>query len=417
MRNKKIWKSIGILLLILILLSGFTIYFKQEQDNKDPDYYPASSDNIKFLFQNGEGNWELLERGEEGQNEWFIRNALNDAAADLAIIEGISIDDALQRFSTNGYSIYTTIDPSLQSIAEEMYKNYEDLDPVFKQDNSIQSGITIMDPYTGYIVASVGGIERLNDDHAKNYTKEKRTPGTVLSPLTVYAPAIDEGLIEPNTEIVVKQNESEVSVLAGKGLQMSNREVTTEIIKMLGSEKAFDFATQNLGLTLDDVDKSQEALATGELQNGVSTEDLVAAYAAFANGGVYNKPRSYLWIKDANNRIILENAAEEQRAMKETTAGLMTDILEGTVISGTGVSAHFDNMSIAGVTGSTEHNFDRWFVGYTPYYVAAAWVGKDDNTAISSSSNPACSVWKKIMEQVHNSLPQTDFDIENMTLK
>ena len=87
----------------------------------------------------------------------------------------------------------------------------------------------------------------------------------------------------------------------------------------------------------------------------------------------------------------------------------MTKMLEGVVESGTGTSAKFDGMHIAGKTGTTSDYSDRYFVGYTPYYVAAVWVGYKYNARISYSGNPAITMWKKVMERIHEDLPDQEF--------
>ena len=95
--------------------------------------------------------------------------------------------------------------------------------------------------------------------------------------------------------------------------------------------------------------------------------------------------------------------------MKETTAYFMNTLLQGVVNEGTGGSAKFSGMAIAGKTGTTSENYDRYFVGYTPYYVAAVWTGYDQNEKISYSGNPAITMWKKVMQQVHKDLPNKSF--------
>lgn len=86
-------------------------------------------------------------------------------------------------------------------------------------------------------------------------------------------------------------------------------------------------------------------------------------------------------------------------AMKESTAYLMTDMLQNAVNYGTGSSAKFAGMSIAGKTGTTSDNYDRYFVGYTPYYCAAVWTGYSNPERISYSGNPAITMWKKVMRK------------------
>ena len=151
-------------------------------------------------------------------------------------------------------------------------------------------------------------------------------------------------------------------------------------------------------------------LGMGGLTYGLSTVEMAAAFSAFANNGVYNEPRTYVKVlANDNTTVVLENEPEQRVAMKETTAYLMTDMLQEAVY-GTGGAARFSGMHIAGKTGTTNDNFDRYFVGYTPYYCAAVWVGYKNNERISYSVNPAASLWKQVMEKVHADLPDKSFD-------
>ena len=151
-------------------------------------------------------------------------------------------------------------------------------------------------------------------------------------------------------------------------------------------------------------------LGLGGLTYGLSTVEMAAAYSAFANNGVYNEPKTYVRVlANDNSTVILENETEQRVAMKETTAYLMTEMLQNAVSSGTGTGARFSGMHIAGKTGTTNDNYDRYFVGYTPYYCAAVWVGYRENERISYSVNPAASLWRQVMEKVHADLPDQSF--------
>lgn len=91
----------------------------------------------------------------------------------------------------------------------------------------------------------------------------------------------------------------------------------------------------------------------------------------------------------------------------------MNELLKNVVRNGTGTGANFSGMTIAGKTGSTNSNNDRYFVGYTPYYTAAVWVGYDTPTRIVASGNPAATLWKTFMSKVHAGLPNKDFEVSS----
>ena len=135
---------------------------------------------------------------------------------------------------------------------------------------------------------------------------------------------------------------------------------------------------------------------------------MAAAYAPFPNKGVYNEPYSYTKVIDSNGIILLEKEStiDSHIAFSEETAYLVTQLLIGAVNSGTGSGARLaSGITSAGKTGTTSDDKDRWFVGYTPYYVGATWFGYDDpkpmTRLLSGRSNPAIVLWKAVMDEVH----------------
>ena len=146
-------------------------------------------------------------------------------------------------------------------------------------------------------------------------------------------------------------------------------------------------------------------------RSGVTTEQVAAAYGAFANRGIYTPPRTITRIEsNDHSEVIASTDNQSSQAMKESTAYLMTQLLRNAVSSGTGTEAQISGMHVAGKTGTTTNNCDRYFAGYTPYYSAAVWVGHaKSNEKISTSGNPAARIWQKVMSQIHANLPDKEF--------
>jgi penicillin-binding protein 1A len=136
---------------------------------------------------------------------------------------------------------------------------------------------------------------------------------------------------------------------------------------------------------------------------------MAAAYGTIANGGIYVKPEFYTRVLDSEGNVVLENKIQAKRVMDEGPAYIMTDMMKGVITSGTGSVARLSNMPAAGKTGTTSDTKDKWFVGYTPYYVGAAWFGYDQPKAISSSANYSARAWKYVMEKAHKDLPEKNF--------
>ena len=362
--------------------------------------------------------------GASGVNSWFVDQVILDVSKDLAQVKGISEGEARALLYSGGYKIYTTLDPEIQEIAESVYLDRGNLNNLTSSDGQpIRSGITIMDPYTGNIVALVGDMGEKTGNLITNYATDKRQPGSSIKPVTVYAPALDAGaitmastfdnypvrLLEGNPWPKNSPNTYTGMTTLATGVAKSINTVAIQALERVGVPEAYAFATENLHLGLVAQDMNESPLGLGGLTYGLSTVEMAAAYSTFANGGIYNSPRTYIRVEDRDGNVILENETQSQEAMKETTAYFMNKLLKGAVDNGTGSSARFSGMTIAGKTGTTNDNYTRYFVGYTPYYVAAVWTGYKYNARISYSGNPAITLWKKVMQQVHEDLPSKDF--------
>ena len=362
-------------------------------------------------------------------DSYFVERMFNDIVADMHEQLGYDESVAKDMLYTGGYSIYATVDPEIQSIVESVYADRNNLNYTSAKGEQLQSGATIIDNATGDIVAVAGRVGEREGRFLLDYSTVVRQCGSAIKPLSVYAPALDAGVITPASVIddypVEMLNGSAWPVNAYSGyrsimtlqdaIRNSSNPTAVRTAMKLTLPASYAFMTEKLGfttLTNDDM-TAAGALALGGLSKGVTTREMAAAYASFANGGVYTTPRTYTEVKDHNGNTILENKTESHVAMKESTAYAMNELLKNVVRNGTGTGANFSGMTIAGKTGSTNSNNDRYFVGYTPYYTAAVWVGYDTPTRIVASGNPAATLWKTFMSKVHANLPNKDFDVSS----
>ena len=389
--------------------------------------YRAACDEVLYFTDGSTSAEELVAQATGGIkiNDWFVEQVIWDVSRDLAEKYGISEEAARVKIDNSGYHIYTTMDPEIQDIAESVYEDRSNLDLTSRDGQIIRSGITIVEPSTGNIVAIVGDMGEKSANLITSYATDRRQVGSSMKPLTAYAPAIDSGAVTPATTFddypiqLLNENPWPKNspnkyrgwVSIGTGIQYSINTIALQTLQAGGLAEAFAFATENLGLDLVPEDMNLSSLGLGGLTYGLNTVEMAAAYAAFANNGVYNEPRTYIKVMNADEtEVILENESESRVAMKETTAYLMTKMLRNAVNAGTGTQAKFSGMPIAGKTGTTSENYDRYFVGYTPYYSAAVWTGYRLNAKISySGGNPAITMWKLVMEKIHENLEYKDF--------
>ena len=370
---------------------------------------------------------------EAGQQEiysWYVETVIEDVKADLMAQKGISADAAEQLLYSGGYRIYTCYDPDIQADVDAVYQNLDALPKSYRPgEQQLQSAIVIMDPYTGAIVALAGGVgEKTANLITNRATQSQRPPGSSLKPLSVYAPAIEAGLITQNTlvddappgEITLSgdpnwyprnsgDNYNRV-VTIRRAVMSSLNTVAAQVLDKLGVDASYNFLQNNLGITtLIEQDRNYSSLALGELTNGATVREMAQAFCTFVNGGIFTESHVYTQVTDAAGSVVLQNNIETHVAMKANTAYNVLDMLYGAASSGTGTEANFWTMPVAGKTGTSSNYWNRWFCGTTPYYTAAVWTGYDMPEQMYFYGNPAAQIWRSVMAPIHEGLEWKSF--------
>lgn len=444
------------------------------------------------------------ENGESTVNTYFVDALTDDVLEDL-IAAGYNETQAYTLLYSGGLKIYSTQDPAIQAICDEVfadesnfpentkwYLNYEltvvnengdrtnystemfrsfwreaktgynliyssqdeaymDIelykeailgkgDEVFTETISLtpqpQVSLVIEDQSTGYVVAMEGGRGAKSGSRTLNRaTDTVRQPGSTFKIVSTYAPALDSAGLTLATIIddapFNYANGRPVGNWYGEayrglsslrdGIRDSMNIVTVKALTWITPQLGFDYL-MNFGFTTLEERKEingeifsdiQQSLALGGITNGVTNEELNAAYACIANGGTYIKPKLYTKVLDHDGNVILDNTTpQSKQVIKETTAFLLTDAMVDVVTSGTGGSVNFGTMPIAGKTGTTSDYNDVWFSGYTPYYTATTWTGFDNNVKLSGDEkNLAKKLWRTVMAKIHEDLPSQSFNV------
>lgn len=332
---------------------------------------------------------------------------------------------ATQMMYRGGLQVYTSVDPEIQATIDDVYSNPSKTIR-FNEEKPIQSAIVVMDPYTGQIKGIGGGLGKKTSDRGLNRaTMTLRQPGSAIKPLSVYAPGFEYKKFTPYTVFTdtpykignhtIKNYYSGFrgAMTVKYAVEQSVNTVAAKALDTIGIDKSYNFLSEKLKIsTLDpERDKAHSPLALGGLTNGMSVLEITAAYSAFVNKGVYTKPYAVEMIKDNNGKVIFENTRRSNIAMSESTAATMLDVLQSVVNVGTGTPARLSNVPVGGKTGTTDDDIDRWFVGVTPYYTAAVWVGYDVQQTVSGYSvNPAAALWRAVMSKVHQGLEYKSFN-------
>ena len=277
----------------------------------------------------------------------------------------------------------------------------------------LQPGMMSMDPKTGHVKAWVGGMNyrHFQYDHVK---QSKRQVGSTFKPF-VYATAIDQLHLSPcdtlpRQQITIEANKYgnpepwttknsdgkyEGFMSLKDALANSVNTVTARLMDKVGPQPVIDMAS-NLGVDSDILPVPAISLGTPD----ISVYEMVAAYATFANKGVYNKPVMVTRIEDKNGTVLYQFTPETKDVLSEEVAYTTVNLLEGVTKYGsgqrlrhsfatkapvykkivTGYPYEFDN-PIAGKTGTTQNQSDGWFMGMVPNLVTGVWVGAEDRAA------------------------------------
>ena len=385
---------------------------------------------------------------------WYEDQVITEVLDAMVTELGISREAASVMLYRGGLSIVTCYDPAVQAYVDSVYTDRAALeisgkaavDLESKRGQDIQSAITIVDNSTGHVVALSGGIgEKTGSRGWNRATDTVRPPGSSIKPISVYAPALDMGLIGINTvfddvplEAHLDEEEPENlekidtwpdnSYGYNKGLttvyeavEDSVNTISLSILQdLVTPQLSYQYLTETFGLktlvaykevngiVFSDIDRAP--LSMGGLTEGVSTYEMAAAYGVFANNGIYREPTTFLRVLDSDGHVLLNNDNAGHVVMKESTVYYINQLLENVVSPyGTGKSAQLEGMTVAGKTGTTSSNNDKWFVGYTPYYTAAVWVGYDEMERIQSSSYLAADMWKQVMGPLHEGMEDIGF--------
>ncbi|MEL1233107.1 MAG: PBP1A family penicillin-binding protein [Candidatus Neomarinimicrobiota bacterium] len=398
---------------------------------------------------------EVPKRGTAPYFTEYVRRVLEKQDTEL----GINI-------YRDGLKIYTTLDSRLQTIAEDavlktvrddqerlnkrLYKNREEFEDlayltIYEEDSIkmmlagegqlykdlrdkllVQSAFVALDPNTGGILAMVGGRPDYHDQYNRA-VQAKRQPGSVFKPF-VYTTALDNGY--PVTEQLlnqpvvlniqnmdgtwVKWKPQNYDGSTGglttfrEGLRKSMNLISVRMVQQdIAPADQVKQTAKRMGINTDI--RAVDAIALGTSE--VFPIEMVSAYSALSNMGVYSKPFAITKIEDRYGNIIKEYYPDRKEVLSEETAYLMTSLMQTVMDRGTGGSARWKykfNRPAAGKTGTTQGWSDAWFVGFTPQIAAGCWFGVDDFKVPlgpgQDGSKAALPAWARFMKAAHDTL-------------
>ena len=306
---------------------------------------------------------------------------------------------------TTGMDVYTNVDQEAQKRLWDIYNSEQ---YVSYPDDDLQVASTVVDVSNGKVIAQLGARHQSsNVSFGINQAVEtNRDWGSTMKPITDYAPALEYGVYDSTATIVhdVPYNypgtDTPVynwdkgyfgNITIQYALQQSRNVTAVETLNKVGLDRAKTFLN-GLGIDYPSIHYANAISSNtteSNKQYGASSEKMAAAYAAFANGGIYHKP---MYI----NKVVFSDGSEKEfsdvgtRAMKETTAYMMTEMMKTVLAYGTGRGAYLPWLAQAGKTGTSNYTDDEiekhikntgyvapdeMFVGYTRKYSMAVWTG------------------------------------------
>ncbi|MBQ7792090.1 MAG: hypothetical protein IJ367_01170, partial [Clostridia bacterium] len=246
---------------------------------------------------------------------YMAETVISDAIDLLVKEEGLSETVAKKKIYSGGYQIISTVDPKVQSSIDNVFKNTSNF-PKSPYNEIPQGAIVVMDPQTGHVKGLYGGIGEKPGLYSLNRAiNSTRQPGSCVKPIGVYAPALEEGLITPNTIYTDKKvtygSWSPKNYYQGfrgdmtvqRAVELSVNTIPVQILEDLGVNKSYNFMKDKLHITsLDESDKVLGALGLGGMTKGISVMEMTAAYATFANNGIYTQPVTIIEIRDSTGK-------------------------------------------------------------------------------------------------------------------
>lgn len=383
-------------------------------------------------------NFSKLDTNYGVNQEWFVYPALDQVKDDLKEKYKYTDEEVNKLLVNGGLKIYTTLNTKMQNSVQEILNERTNLqvdntssDPKDSYDvPKLQASATVIDPKTGQVKVLIGGRGNQPPASLNRAYFDLKSIGSTTKPLTVYGPALDTKLITPGTplddssvssEILKKYNFGSVNpknadysmsgfINTREALTYSKNLTSIKVVDMLGLDTAIEYG-ERAGLKYAPESRTMSALSLGQFdqpqgnRDGGNTTILASAYGALVNNGIIYEPCLYTKVEDASGNVLLEKKPKETTLFSPQTSYILYDMLKGS-----SSKAQFNDIPVAGKTGTTDDSDSFWFAGATPYYSGSVWIGYDIPQKMYGNSGSASSLYGKIMNVVHSGLSYTDIE-------
>lgn len=366
----------------------------------------------------------------------FCDGLIKQLTADLKK-KGKAADEAAQMLYFGGMRAYATVDSDLSQTVALKYEDRFNF-TTLQSGGFIQSAMVITD-YNGAVRAVAGGTARnLLYNRALSV---KRQIGSTIKPFSVYAPAVEAGKIHfssliPDEPIAINKDGQIVlwpdnydgveggMVTVTQALQVSKNTAAVQVCRAMGEQTVYEFLRDKLLFTNlnGEEDNNLSALALGYLSDGITLDKLSSCYMMFGNGGTYEQPYLYEKLCSAEGEMIVKSTHKGVKAVSTQTADIMNHLLINNVTQPQALAkeAEIDGIEVAGKTGTVGADGEvkcQYFVGMTPEYIGAVWIGFDEEEERLNLKNylHVTQIWKNIFQDI--SCEKTAFDRDSTVEK
>ncbi len=355
------------------------------------------------------------------------KNDLNNEAPHFALFvkDYLLKEFGEEKILRSGFKVKTTINLNMQRLAE---KTVEEQVAKLSVNKATNGAVVVIDPKNGFIKAMVGSHNWFDENNGKiNMAITPRQPGSSFKPI-VYAAALEQKTVTPAT--VLNDQPKKYSdgyspknyderfrgfVTVRRALANSLNVPAVQLADKIGVKNSLDSGI-NFGISTlhtDDLDKYGLSIVLGSAE--IPLIDMTAAYAVFANKGLYQQPTPILDIEDKFGKKIAFKKYDPKRVVSEETAFLISSILSDNQaraeIFGNALTLPYRTAAVK--TGTSEFYRDALTIGYTPSLVIGVWVGNNDNSVMDkvAGSLGAAPIWKILMTEYLKNTPNEKFII------
>jgi penicillin-binding protein 1A len=316
------------------------------------------------------------------------------------------------------------MNPNVQKKLEEYFEDPNNFP--YQINEGLNYAMSVTDSQTGYLVGVIGQVGKKQANRLLNHATAPHVPGSTLKPIALYAPLIDEGIINwatvfDDVPVSFYEREGEYReypknspdvydglITVKDAIRNSKNTVAVRLSSIRTPKRIYNSLRDDFGFTTlvegksGTTDIATAPMALGQLSCGVPIRKMTESFSVFSGEGEWRQALSYLYLVDYKGKTVMEKEQGKKNIYKKSTAQIMNKLLMTVTEDGTAAKITLKNwVNTAGKTGTSGGSRDKSFIGYTPYYTAGIWCGYDSERAVGGLSRSHLEIWDDVMREVH----------------